>query len=291
MPLSTIISAANSTDSFFSKDKGFLSGLGLNSTFSSTMGGSTSFIAGTGRTTNIYSSERKTVHNLAEMARFLYNNNQMGGALGFLFGFLTNEGGGDTAYVFGNKKALTYRFTPNFTVDRFCNTQGLIGKQKKGLVADISFQPKNNKKRYMVLAAFFSTVLLAFDLVLFYKLKYMKTADKTLKVSITMTYMATFEFLCLMIMRMLEKKFFNNLKVFNDLLPEFKEKVERAETAFKIAKEALTDAAAAAPQGIQGSLAAAQATVDQAKLDCISAKTNLENHKLLFESTFGSAGL
>jgi hypothetical protein len=59
MPLSTIISAANSTDSFFSKDKGFLSGLGLNSTFSSTMGGSTSFIAGTGRTTNIYSSERK----------------------------------------------------------------------------------------------------------------------------------------------------------------------------------------------------------------------------------------
>ena len=104
MPLSTIISAANSTDSFFSKDKGFLSGLGLNSTFSSTMGGSTSFIAGTGRTTNIYSSERKTVHNLAEMARFLYNNNQMGGALGFLFGFLTNEGGGDegggsSAYV------------------------------------------------------------------------------------------------------------------------------------------------------------------------------------------------
>jgi hypothetical protein len=291
MPLSNIVSAANSTDSFLSKDKGFLSALGLNSTFSSTMGGSTSFIAGTGRTTNIYSSERKTVHNLAEMARFLYNNNQMGGVLGFLFGFLTNEGGGDTAYVFGNKKALTYRFTPNFTVDRFCNTQGLIGKQEKGLVADISFQPKNNKKRYMVLAAFFSTVLLAFDLVLFYKLKYTKTADKTLKVSITMTYMATFEFLCLMIMRMLEKKFFNNLKVFNDLLPNFKEAVKRAETAFNIASEALTDATAAAPQGIQGSLAAAQATVDQAKLDLSSAKKNLENHKLLFESTFGSAGL
>ena len=76
MPLSMILSAASSADASFSEDKkGFLSGFGLENTFASTMGGVTSFIVGNGRITNIYSSDRKTVHNLAEMARFFYNYN------------------------------------------------------------------------------------------------------------------------------------------------------------------------------------------------------------------------
>jgi hypothetical protein len=287
MPLSTIISAANSTDSFFSKDKGFLSGLGLNSTFSSTMGGSTSFIAGTGRTTNIYSSERKTVHNLAEMARFLYNNNKTGGVLGFLFGFLTNEGGGDTAYVFGNKKALTYRFTPNFTVDRFCNTQGLIGKQEIGTVSDISFQPKNNKKRYMVLAAFFSTVLLAFDLVLFYKLKYMKTADKTLKVSITMTCMDNFEFFCLLIMRKLEKNFFYPYNVAMVEIPKIENEVKVLENKINLAAAAAATAAPLAPHS--NALDEANKVKDQATKELGTAKTRLETAQSNIKSAWGTA--
>jgi len=214
MPLSMILSALDSYSATKSEDKkGFLSGFGLESTFGSTMGGVTNFIVGNGRITNIYSSDRKTVHNLAEMARFFYNFNAAPGDSkwaivgGMFFGFATNAtDGGDTSYVFGSKKAYTYRFTPNFTVDRFCNTQGWLGK-KKGLVTDISFQPKNNQKRYMVLAMLFSTGLLAFDLGLHYILNYKTSKDPEAneKVPATMLFMSIFEFLSLTLIQKVEK--------------------------------------------------------------------------------------
>ncbi|MEI6537548.1 MAG: hypothetical protein WCN98_19550 [Verrucomicrobiaceae bacterium] len=244
-----ILSALNSYSATKSEDKkGFLSGFGLESTFGSTMGGVTNFIVGKGRITNIYSSDRKTVHNLAEMARFFYNFNAAPGDSGWatfgglVFGFATNAtDGGDTSYVFGSKKAYTYRFTPNFTVDRFCNTQGLLGKQK-GRVTDISFQPKNNQKKYMVLAMLFSTGLLAFDLVLHYKLNY-KTSkgEEKLWVSVTMLAMSIFEFICLTLMQSLEKKCFYAVETLAKGIPVLKERIDAAEKELKIAENTFSD--------------------------------------------------
>ncbi len=245
MPLSMILSAASSADASFSEDKkGFLSGFGLENTFASTMGGVTSFIVGNGRITNIYSSDRKTVHNLAEMLRFFYNYNAAPTAGfwptvgGIAFGFATNAtDGGDTSYVFGSRKALTYRFTPNFTVDRFCNTEGWIGQKKTGQVTDISFKPKKHRMAYMVLAALFSTGLLAFDLVLHYKLNYKTSKDtETSKVSITMKGMMVFEFLCLLAMNTLEKKCFYAVETLEKGITVLKERIDKTEKELAIAQ-------------------------------------------------------
>ncbi|MCY2940018.1 MAG: hypothetical protein NTV55_16925 [Planctomycetota bacterium] len=311
-----LANAANSLDKLLSSDKaGFAPAWldkGQNGTFSTVVGSATSFIVGTGRTTNIYSTDIKTVTNLAEMARFLFNTNEPGLG-GKLFGFLTNKGGGDTAYVFGNKKSLNYRFTPNFTVDRFCNNVGWMGYgEPSRTVENISFTPKNNDRKYMVLPALFSTGLLAFDLVLAYKLKLtsytpvkigsgaptggykamsgaktVSTSDlKT--VALVLAGMKAFEAIFLLVLRIMEKKFFCAITTANQEVAKCKEAVRIAKTALTIATEAFNDAVKAQLQGVVPGI---EATMNAAKSALNTTEQSLDDALSNFKSAWGTAGL
>lgn len=154
-----------------------------NSTFSSIIGSTNSFVIGTGSTSNIFSSSISTITNLQEMARLVWNGDPHGGVWNWLLNFFVyGSGGGQTSYIFGASKALNYRLSHNFKVDRYHQTLGALGT-KKGLAArqadpnshihDITWTPVGeSKNRYMLLAPImFSLGLLAWDLIIVYKFK------------------------------------------------------------------------------------------------------------------------
>ena len=318
-----LANAANSLDKLLSSDKaGFAPAWldkGQNGTFSTVVGSATSFIVGTGRTTNIYSTDIRTVTNLAEMARFLFNTNEPGSG-GKLFGVLTNKGGGDTAYVFGNKKSLNYRFTPNFTVDRFYNNFGWMGYGKPSrTVENISFTPKNNDRIYMVLPALFSTGLLAFDLVLAYKLKLtsytpvkigsgaptggykamsgaktVSTSDlKT--VALVLAGMKAFEAIFLLVLRFMEKKCFYAVETLKKETAKLRQEITEAEKEVEIAENAylnLTLIAELIPMRVEEQdLEVAKSLADEAKEKLANLKQALTDGVDNVESAWGTVDL
>ncbi|MCY2939170.1 MAG: hypothetical protein NTV55_12535 [Planctomycetota bacterium] len=223
-----------------------------NSTFDSVVGSSVECIVGS-QTYNVFGSEKKIITNPDELLRILYNNNE--GGWGKLWGVITNKGGGETKYLLGNLKELTYRFTPNFAVDRFWNNKGLIGHQHDGHVHDIHFKPLKSEKKFILLPALFSCGLLTFDLVLVYKLHFENNADigktegsttlnkRIILVTSIMLAMGVWEFGCLLLMRILEKKFLYAVETLKKELGLLKDRIKAAEQEVELAETAYTDLA------------------------------------------------
>ena len=165
--------------------------LKTNSTFSSVIGSTTSFIIGTGSTANIFSSSIQAITNLQEMLRLVYNGDPHGGVSNWLLNFFVyGSGGGQTVYIFGARKVLNYRLSHNFTVDRYHKTLGLAGAALDdgyGLsdrmadahshIHDVTWTPigESDKLRHMILPILFSLSLLAWDLVIVWKFKIAST--------------------------------------------------------------------------------------------------------------------
>ncbi len=161
--------------------------LKTNSTFSSVIGSTTSFVIGTGSTVNTFSSSIAAITNLQEMLRLVGNadpHNPYGNW--FLNFFIYGSGGGQTVYIFGARKVLNYRLSHNFTVDRYHRTAGLLGKSEtlvKNMgdahshIHDVTWTPidKSDKLRHMILPILFSLCLLSWDLVIVWKFKIAST--------------------------------------------------------------------------------------------------------------------
>jgi hypothetical protein len=161
--------------------------LKTNSTFSSIIGSTTSFIIGTGSTANIFSSSIQAITNLQEMLRLVWNadpHNPIGNWLVNFFFY--GSGGGQTVYIFGARKVLNYRLSHNFTVDRYHRTAGLFGDSKtlaKNMgdahshIHDVTWTPIGESDKFvkMILPIMFSLGLLAWDLVIVYKFKIAST--------------------------------------------------------------------------------------------------------------------
>ncbi len=161
--------------------------LKTNSTFSSVIGSTTSFIIGTGSTANIFSSSIQAITNLQEMLRLVYNGDPHGGVSNWLLNFFVyGSGGGQTVYIFGARKVLNYRLSHNFTVDRYHRTAGLLGDSKTlatnmgdahSHIHDVTWTPigESDKLRHMILPILFSLCLLSWDLVIVWKFKIAST--------------------------------------------------------------------------------------------------------------------
>ena len=231
--------------------KGFLNTKGkdgealTNSTYDSVVGTSVECVVGT-QTYNVFGSERKIITNTAELWRIIYNNNE--GGEGKFLGVITNKGGGETKYLLGNLKELQYRFTPNFAVDRFWNNKGFIGYQEGGHVHDIHFKPMKSEKKFILLPALFSCGLLTFDLVLVYKLHFENNADikntqgsntlnkRIILVTSIMFAMGVWEFGCLLLMRIVEKKFLYAVETLKKELGLLKDRITAAEKEVELAE-------------------------------------------------------
>jgi len=242
--------------------KGFLNTEGkdggealTNSTYGSVVGSSVDCVVGT-LTSNVFGSERRIITNPKELVRIIYNNNE--GGWGKFYGFLTNKGGGETKYLLGNLKELTYRFTPNFAVDRFWNNKGFIGHQHEGHVHDIHFKPLKSEKKFILLPALFSFGLLSFDLTLVYKLHFAESADITnmsadsiasgknlnyriILVTAILLAMGVFESACLLLIRILEKKFLYAVETLKKEIAKLKVKLDAAEKEAETALNAYSN--------------------------------------------------
>ena len=161
--------------------------LKTNSTFSSVIGSTTSFIIGTGSTANTFSSAIQAITNLQEMLRLVYNGDPHNGISNWLLNFFVyGSGGGQTVYIFGARKVLNYRLSHNFTVDRYHRTAGLLGDSKTlatnmgdahSHIHDVTWTPIGESDKFvkMILPIMFSLGLLAWDLVIVYKFKIAST--------------------------------------------------------------------------------------------------------------------
>ena len=169
-----------------------------NSTFSSVIGSTTSFIIGTGSTANTFSSAIQAITNLQEMLRLVYNGDPHNGIGNWLLNFFVyGSGGGQTVYIFGARKVLNYRLSHNFTVDRYHKTLGVVSDARdkggtvlaarqanpKSHIHDVTWTPigESDKLLYMLIPIFFSLGLLAWDLVIVYKFKIASTSLGTSK--------------------------------------------------------------------------------------------------------------
>lgn len=139
-----------------------------NATFSTTMGGSTSFLVGASNS-HTFGGSLKTSTNFNELLRLIANP-----ALSPLHQTLFNLilGGGESAYSLGNKKSLAYRASPNFTVDRYYKGGGaLLNKDEwdgtSNKIKDIKVEG-DTELIHFLFPAFFSTTLCAWDMVLVY---------------------------------------------------------------------------------------------------------------------------
>ncbi len=303
-----ILHLANSANSFDKLEGGHywhrLSN-GQNGTFSSVVGGTDTFVVGKGRSSNIYSSDTRTCHNLAEMARFLYSSD------GKFCKFLTNTNGGATDYVFGNRKTLTYRFTQTFLSDRHCRGGGYKGEELKpaagpgsGKVTDpfifeIIWKPLKSDKRHMIAAALFSTVLLAWDLSITYKLKLTSAGPSGYKddmpgqeastenydlkkVSMVLAGMKTFETVSLILLRIMEKVF--------SATKGLKAELAKLEASLKSAKDEATVASNALTQvlpDVPVALESAQKNVDAAKVKVAELEVQVKNAENNLKSHWG----
>ncbi len=165
--------------------------LKTNTTFSTVVGSTTSFVVGTGTTVNTFSSALTTITNLQEMLRLAFNydpHNPVGNYLTNFF--LYNSSGGQTIYLFGPKKILNYRLSHNFTSDRYHHTAGFLStknyqagydksmKNPKAHIHDVVWTPVGASENVwmMLLPMLFSLGLLAWDLVIVYKFKISSSA-------------------------------------------------------------------------------------------------------------------
>ncbi len=139
-----------------------------NASFSTTMGGSTSYTVGSafGHT---FGATLRTTTNFNELLRLIANP-----ALSPLHQTLFNMilGGGESAYSLGNVKSLRFRASPNFTVDRYYKDGGALlnndewdGTSNK--IKDIKVEG-DTELIHFLFPAFFSTTLCAWDMVLVY---------------------------------------------------------------------------------------------------------------------------
>jgi hypothetical protein len=139
-----------------------------NANFSTTMGGSTSFLVGSSNS-HTFGGSLKTSTNFNELLRLIANP-----ALSPLHQTLFNLilGGGESAYSLGNKKSLAYRASPNFTVDRYYKGGGaLLNKDEwdgtSNKIKDIKVEG-DTALIHFLFPAFFSTTLCAWNMVLVY---------------------------------------------------------------------------------------------------------------------------
>ena len=174
-----------------------------NSTFSSVIGSTTSFIIGTGSTANTFSSAIQAITNLQEMLRLVGNADPHAhwdkyGLFNWLVNFVVyGSGGGQTVYIFGARKVLNYRLSHNFTVDRYHKTLGAVGAYRdksgtgladrqanpKSHIHDVTWTPIGESDKFgrMIIPIMFSLGLLAWDLVIVYKFKIASTTLGTSK--------------------------------------------------------------------------------------------------------------
>ena len=200
--MSTIFSIANLA-SELTHHFGGKAWLKTNSTFSSVIGSTTSFIIGTGSTANTFSSATQAITNLQEMLRLVGNADphfhfDKYGIVNWLVNFVAyGSAGGQTVYIFGARKVLNYRLSHNFTVDRYHKTLGLAGayldKSGTGLadrqanpkshIHDVTWTPIGESDKFgrMIIPIMFSLGLLAWDLVIVYKFKIASTSLGTSK--------------------------------------------------------------------------------------------------------------
>jgi hypothetical protein len=165
--------------------------LKTNSTFSSIIGSTTSFIIGTGSTVNTFSSSITAITNLQEMLRLAFNYDPHNPYGNFITNFLLyNSSGGQTIYLFGSKKILNYRLSHNFTSDRYHHTAGFMSTKKyeagydakvkdpKAHIHDVVWTPVGASENVwmMLLPMLFSLGLLAWDLVIVWHFKIAMTA-------------------------------------------------------------------------------------------------------------------
>jgi hypothetical protein len=139
-----------------------------NASFSTTMGGSTSYTVGTA-SGHTFGATLRTTTNFNELLRLIANP-----ALSPLHQTLFNVilGGGESAYSLGNVKSLRFRASPNFTVDRYYKGGGaLLNKDEwdgtSNKIKDIKVEG-DTELIHFLFPAFFSTTLCAWDMVLVY---------------------------------------------------------------------------------------------------------------------------
>jgi len=207
--------------------------LKTNTTFSTVVGSTTSFVVGTGTTVNTFSSALTTITNLQEMLRLFFNYDPHDPVGNYLTNFfLYNSSGGQTIYLFGPKKILNYRLSHNFTSDRYHHTAGFLStdnykagydksmKNPKAHIHDVVWTPVGASENVwmMRLPMLFSLGLLAWDLVIVWHFKIASTtlgASKDLagtpsqhpshKGMLTITLLEVFEEANIQLMEVLEK--------------------------------------------------------------------------------------
>jgi hypothetical protein len=255
--------------------------LKTNSTFSSVIGSTTSFIIGTGSTANTFSSAIQAITNLQEMLRLVYNGDPHNGISNWLLNFFVyGSGGGQTVYIFGARKVLNYRLSHNFTVDRYHRTAGLFGDSKTlatnmgdahSHIHDVTWTPigESDKLRHMILPILFSLCLLSWDLVIVWKFKIASTtlgASKDLAGTASLhpshsgllmiTLLEVFEEGMIQVMEIIER-----LECTKDTAVNF---VNTIEESIKASKKKIADAATALAQA--QTLAATNPTTSAAAL-------------------------
>jgi len=145
-------------------------GLKTNTSFSSTMGGSTSFLVGSANS-HAFGSALKTSTDFNQLLRLIYNP-VLSPILDL--GFSLVFGGGESAYTLGNKTSITYRTSPNFTLDRLYKGLGILGSTNVPLteedekkINDVTIKDKPQWFNWLF-PTLCSTVLVAWDMVLVY---------------------------------------------------------------------------------------------------------------------------
>jgi|LakMenEpi03Aug12_release.lakeMendotaPanAssembly.Ray.scaffolds.fasta_scaffold109821_3 hypothetical protein len=139
-----------------------------NASFSTTMGGSTSYTVGAA-SGHTFGATLRTTTNFNELLRLIANP-ALSPLHQTLFNFIL--GGGESAYSLGNVKSLRFRASPNFTVDRYYKGGGaLLNKDEwdgtSNKIKDIKVEG-DTELIHFLFPAFFSTTLCAWDMVLVY---------------------------------------------------------------------------------------------------------------------------
>ncbi len=251
------------------------------------------------------------------MLRLVWNADPHGdkhGIVNWLVNFFVyGSGGGQTSYIFGARKVLTYRLSHNFTVDRYHKTLGAVGayldktetgladrqKDQKNHIHDITWIPIGESDKFvnMILPIMFSLSLLAYDLVIVYKFKIASTAlgaskdldgnvnlDPSHKGMLMITLLEVFEEGMIQLMELVERFLClkDNAK---NAANGMKERVDNLETTLgKVEKTANAAATAIVVSDLKQDLTQLKASVDTLTDELKQTKVALVNAIYDFDS-------
>ena len=301
----SIFSLANLAAELRHHKSGHAHFLKTNSTFSSIIGSTTSFIIGTGSTVNTFSSSITAITNLQEMLRLAFNYDPHNPYGNFIMNFLLyNSSGGQTIYLFGQKKILNYRLSHNFTSDRYHHTAGFMSRKEyeagydakvkdpKAHIHDVVWTPVGASENVlmMLLPMLFSLGLLAWDLVIVWHFKIASTTLGTSndlagtpsqhpshKGMLMITLLEVFEEAIIQLMEVLEKFLCAKDTAENDA-NGMEERVGKLEKKLGVVEKTANDAATATiVSDLQASLSKLEVSVNTVTDDLKETKVTLDN--------------